>query len=696
MAAGSAVWGIDIGQCSLKALKLRLTGTDQVEALAFDLIEYPQLLSQPDADPDALIHTALEKFASRNEFQGDRFVIGVPGQQTFARFCKMPPVDPKKLPELVRFEASQQIPFDIDDVVWDYQTFTAADSPDVEVGIFAMRNDLIRRHIGYFTAVGITADIVQTLPSALYNFSCFEHPDPAAGQAGVIINVGAQNTDLVVVEPHSAWTRNIPLGGNNFTEALVRAFKLPFSKAESLKRTAATSKYARQIFQAMRPVFAELVAEIQRSIGFYSSTRREVELKHVWALGNAFRLPGLQKYLENNLSIAGGIFKVEKFDKLATSAALDTPQFSNNTLTFAAAYGLALQGLGLARINASLLPSELVRASLWSKKRPYFVAAASILGLAAILPYTRNMLDQQSLASAMDTAERVAQPIIAEAKGFREQFNQVQTNTTEQEKNLEKLLELRKDKQLIARIASLIHEAMPAVHADVANVATADELKQLAEMGQLPPRTQRRQLLIDSVSIDYVPDIDGFELSGASASGGPSITPGMRGRGRGGMRNPFEGMGGRGRGGREDGLSMPGGSEESSGTGGGFNVTVTGRLLYGKGQGEAVGFLTDEYYRNLREKSAEPGLGFYIPDDDPKDNTKHNITRPVPRRLSAAVQTLGVSTEKRGPGTSQEPGTAAIDPITGEDMSNDWTIEFAFKVKIGEKPPSTQDKVPEP
>ena len=71
------------------------------------------------------------------------------------------------------------------------------------------------------------------------------------------------------------WTRTIQIGGNNFTEALVRAFKLSFPKAEQHKRTAASSKYARQIFQAMRPVFADLVQEIQRCIGFYTSLHRE-------------------------------------------------------------------------------------------------------------------------------------------------------------------------------------------------------------------------------------------------------------------------------------------------------------------------------------------------------------------------------------------------------------------------------------
>ena len=64
-------------------------------------------------------------------------------------------------------------------------------------------------------------------------------------------------------------------------------------KAEDLKKKPAEHKYARQIFQAMRPVFADLVAEIQRSIGFYTTSHREIELRRVVALGNAFRLPGV-------------------------------------------------------------------------------------------------------------------------------------------------------------------------------------------------------------------------------------------------------------------------------------------------------------------------------------------------------------------------------------------------------------------
>ncbi len=133
----------------------------------------------------------------------------------------------------------------------------------------------------------------------------------------------------------------------------MKSFKLSFAKAESLKKTAATSKYARQIFQAMRPVFADLVAEIQRSIGFYSSTHRDVQLARVLGLGNAFRLPGLQKYLENNLTISGGVLKLEKLNQIVPSANVNAPQFADNVLGFGVAYGLALQGLEMSAISAT-------------------------------------------------------------------------------------------------------------------------------------------------------------------------------------------------------------------------------------------------------------------------------------------------------------------------------------------------------
>jgi type IV pilus assembly protein PilM len=707
MASGNAVWGIDIGQCALKAIKLRPAEGGKVEAVAFDVIEHAKILSQPDADRDELISSALEKFASRNEWQGDRFVVGVPGQQTFARFCKMPPIDlkkdAKKIHDLVRYEASQQIPFDIDDVVWDYQLFTSEGSPDIEVGIFAIRKDLIRKHLGYFGAVSIAPMGVQTIPAALYNFCQFDGQAAGAGGATILVDVGAQNTDLIIAEPNSAWTRNIPLGGNSFTEALVRAFKLSFAKAESLKRSAATSKYARQIFQAMRPIFADLVAEIQRSIGFYSSTHRDVELKKVVALGNAFRLPGLQKYLETNLNMA--VAKLEKFNQLVPTATINAPQFTENVLSFAAAYGLALQGLELGHIRASLLPAELARIAVWQKKRPYFIATAASLLIAAGVPWIANGLDNQALASEQASQSRTkVDQVMKEATRFRDEYKKAESDTGQRDADIKNLLKLQEHKLVLPRLIALVNGTLPPVNPpELAQVTSSEELKKLIESDPVKyARTERGQFIIESFKVEYVTDLDKADIN--TATPGQGAAQAGRGGGGGGDAGPAPSMrafpGGKGpSGGGMLGRGPMGGGPPAptpSGAGSkgpaapppgaGFVVRVDGRLLYSKDQAMAVAWLASLRER-LRELAQVTGLGFHIPDDDPKDRTKQSISAP------SAVKYYQTGALPGGlqPQESAQPGGAAKgpvlyqDPVTGEDMATDWKVKLAFKVKLGEK-----------
>src|SRR3989440_5409348 len=170
-------------------------------------------------------------------------------------------------------------------------------------------------------------------PLAVYNAM---YHDQKFNGTTMVIDLGAENTDLIIADNETIWMRSIPIGGNSFTETLVKAFKLPFNKAEELKRNSATSKYARQIFQAMRPVFADLVAEIQRSVGFYSSTHRDSRISRVLALGGTFRLPGLQKYLQQNLQL--DVARVDRLGIEMPSDARFAGTFNENILSSVSAY----------------------------------------------------------------------------------------------------------------------------------------------------------------------------------------------------------------------------------------------------------------------------------------------------------------------------------------------------------------------
>src|SRR5689334_17587217 len=213
MAKSNAVWGIDIGQCALKALRCRPhEQSDLIVADAFDYIEYPKILSQPDADPAELVREALEQFLSRNSVAGDQVAISVSGQSGLARFIKLPPVESKKIPDIVRYEARQQIPFALEDVVWDYQQMAGGSMEEgfaleTEVGLFAMKRDQVNRALRPFLDAGIEVDIVQLTPLALYNFITFdqmpdippqdqydpENPPPST----VVLSLGTDVSDLV-------------------------------------------------------------------------------------------------------------------------------------------------------------------------------------------------------------------------------------------------------------------------------------------------------------------------------------------------------------------------------------------------------------------------------------------------------------------------------------------------------------------
>lgn len=489
MANPRFAWGIDIGNRALKAIKLVREG-ETLRMEDVEVIEHEQVLSNSGDNRESLIQTALANFTQRHMTKGGVVAVGVSGQSSFARFIKLPPVEEKKIPEIVKFEAIQQIPFPLEQVEWSYQLFRQPDSPDVEVGIFAMRKELVNQQIKYFTDMDMNVQVVQMSPLAVYNAMYYDNR--LADGTTMILDLGAENADLIIAEGESVWLRSVPIGGNNFTEALVKAFKLNFAKAEDLKRNAQTSKYARQIFQAMRPIFADLVAEIQRSIGFYSSVHRDSRIKRIVALGNTFRLPTLQKYLQQNLQI-----EVERLDSFNAGAPDDgrlAAVLNDNIASMAGAYGLALQAMDQGKIESSLLPQEIRKAKIWREKTKWFALAASICVVAAGVKYGtyyfhNDKFDSNAAIAAKNDA------IIRQAEDNDRKWQAVETAGGPDKTRISNVLALQNYRDTWADLFYDITKALPAENA------------QPPEKLKATPRADRQQIFIDSFNSQYQPDI---------------------------------------------------------------------------------------------------------------------------------------------------------------------------------------------
>lgn len=405
MAARSlGVWGIDLGQCALKAIRLEVQNGEPI-ATAFEYIEHPKILSQPDADPDELAHEALSQFLERNSIKGDMICISVPGQSGLARFVKLPPVDQKKIADIVKFEAKQQIPFPLEEVVWDFQKLSTGEIVDgmaleTEIGLFAMKREMVLRAIKQFKEVNVEVHVVQMAPLGLCNFVAYDLLGKGTDNQGededgheciVCLEIGTDNSNLVITDGgRIIWQRPIPIGGNHFTRALTKEMKLTFAKAEHLKRNASKSPDLKKILSALKLVLNDFVGEVQRSLGYFTNTHRNAKIQYMIGLGNAFRLPGLQKFLQEKLQLE--VRKLQRLERAAGESVTTAPTFTENIMSFGVAYGLALQGVKQARLQTNLLPYEVRMERVIRGKKPWMVAAAaSLLFGMCLIAFARGM-----------------------------------------------------------------------------------------------------------------------------------------------------------------------------------------------------------------------------------------------------------------------------------------------------------------
>jgi type IV pilus assembly protein PilM len=408
MASSNVCWGIELGAGAIKALKLKRDG-DGVKLVEFRTVPHKKVLSTPELDQSDATRVALGELVNLVDLTGAPIAISVPGHSGFARFAKLPPVEPKKIPDIVKFEAVQQIPFPIEQVEWDFQTFQTADSPDVEVGIFAVTRDKVMDRLTMWGDVGVTPDYVTLGPLAAYNAVAFDQNFGPKTPGTVILDVGTTSSDLIVCEPGRVWIRTFPLGGHQFTEALVSAFKLSYAKAEALKSQAEQSKHARHILQALRPVLGDLAQDVQRSIGFYMSGHKDANLTRLIGLGSTFSLPGLKKYLGQQLQME--VTRLDQFQRL-TAEGPQAAEFEAQSANYATAYGLALQGLGFDHgIMANLMPVPVVRAALWKRKPKWMALAAGLSVAGGAVAFIRPLTDEGKAGTPPESIRQTAQKI---------------------------------------------------------------------------------------------------------------------------------------------------------------------------------------------------------------------------------------------------------------------------------------------
>ncbi len=376
------VWGIDIGRFALKAVRLNPL-RDGVEITGVEYIPYDDY---EEVDSSQIGRTrgtwqALAEFQRRRRVRNEKVVISVPGAETFIRSLSLVLVGRKSIHEIVQYEAHQQIPFVLDEVIWDYEVFEPADpeSREREGMIFAVKKNLLNNYFLSLSSANLPVDDVQPTPVALYNF--FKY-DQDIGEATLAINVGSDGACLLAMTPDEFWTRSIPVGGRKATTVLAEEFGLDLERAEAAKQNLAKSKHAKELLEVILPAIMELVGEVQKSLAYQRTQGKDYPFERAVLVGGGANLMGLRTMLERSLGME--VTRLEQLGVIDIAEDADVNLLAEDLGRYAVAMGLALHGCGHTACDVSLIPQRTARKSMLGRAKPYLAAAPALL-LATLL-----------------------------------------------------------------------------------------------------------------------------------------------------------------------------------------------------------------------------------------------------------------------------------------------------------------------
>src|SRR5215470_986467 len=295
--------GLDIGSSSVKAVELKKSknGYELVsfglEPLAQDTVVDGAIMDAPSVAEKIISIFDGQKIKSKD------VATSVSGHSVIVKRVSMPLMTEEELYDRVQAEASQHIPFDIADVNLSHQLLEATEN-QMDVLLVAVKKDKILNHTNVLAQAGKTPVVVDIDAFALQN--AFEmNYEPDAGQTVALLNIGASVMNINIVRGGiPLFTRDVSVGGNQYTDALQKELDLSFDDAERLKKgetlPSVTDEQRQQILRSVSDI---LTLEIQKTFDFFRATASGENIQRIMVAGGTARVPGLVDLLREEFAM---------------------------------------------------------------------------------------------------------------------------------------------------------------------------------------------------------------------------------------------------------------------------------------------------------------------------------------------------------------------------------------------------------
>jgi type IV pilus assembly protein PilM len=462
MLKSDRILALDIGASSLKMAEFIPLKSGGLELIKHAIASIG-LDPHSDADRSAFMVAAIQEMMQEHEIKPGPVLLSVSGQSVFSRFVKLPPVDEEKVYQIVAYEAAQNVPFPIDEVVWDYQLIGNTEG-DLDVMLAAIKGDIINELTDSVERAGLLPDLVDVAPMALYNAVRYNYEDH--DHCTLIVDMGARSTDLIFLERNRVFSRSIPVAGNAITQQIMREFELSFHDAEDMKKAHAfvawggnyespPGEVADKVSKSVRSVMTRLHAEINRSINFYRGQQDGSQPERLLLTGGSSVIPYTDVFFKDKLKAE--VDYLNPFMNVAVSDAISTEQIGNDAHMLGEVVGLGLRRLLTCPIEINLMPPKVLADKTFRKKQPMLLTAAFslvvVLAVWCVYFVWLAKLGHERLV-LLDTRLEKLQRVENEMRGPQRQITEVLNK-------IESLHELVESKGRWLAILEEIHRHLP-------------------------------------------------------------------------------------------------------------------------------------------------------------------------------------------------------------------------------------------
>jgi len=463
MATPNRILALDLGTQTVGLAEFH-AGKDG--SLVLTHYQQSELLADPGVDATRLAQTkmAIGELVAARGIKGAKINYAVSAQSVFTRFVKLPSVGAEQVDQIVGFEAQQNVPFPIDEVVWDYQLVDQGNSAEVEVVLVAIKSDLLDEINASVEDGGLETALVDVSPMALYNAYRYNYSD--VSECALLIDVGARTTNLIFIEPRKVFSRSIPIGGTKITEAIAKDFNEPFAQAEERKKrdgfVSLGGSYAdpddpdvARVSKMIRNTMTRLHAEISRSISFYRSQQHGSAPQRVLLCGGSATLPYMREFFHEKLQLP-----VEFFNPLrnvSVAQGLNVDDIVSQAHAFGETVGLALRSAVSCPMELNLQPASVGRRQRVAEQRPYLVLTAVCL----LLTLAGFWLYYQRAAAATASVVESIEPKVNDLKNYESRISALRNDMKRQEENSEPFLKAVRDRETWTKIVDEIHSRLP-------------------------------------------------------------------------------------------------------------------------------------------------------------------------------------------------------------------------------------------